>query len=49
MASNIYPIIFSLVFLVVSSSQSSVYTLIKQDEDQNARCLDGSPSALYIS
>ena len=27
----------------------SAFKLVKHENDQNARCLDGSPSALYIS
>ena len=38
-----------LVLLITSTSSSSIYKLVKHDNDQNARCLDGTPSALYVS
>lgn len=41
-------LIVQIVILLSFTNCSSIYNLFKHPQDTNAKCIDGSPSALYI-
>lgn len=46
---RILRVVLAVSLLIALSSSQSFYKLYKHDGKSNAKCLDGSPSALYIS